>query len=99
MEAAVNLRYWVDLSQDERSDLSALTSGGKHAARRVKRAQILLAADAGAPDETIAANVAIGLSTVTRMDYEYRRNSCPGLDPGVPPTCSSLSMFMAAGAR
>jgi len=53
-EAGMNVRYRVELSQVERSDLKALLSGGKHASRKLKRAQILLAADAGAGDEEIA---------------------------------------------
>ena len=40
-----------NLTQAERDELTALLSGGKHAARKLKRAQILLAADAGASDE------------------------------------------------
>ena len=44
----MNVRYRVELSQAERDELTALLSGGKHAVRKLKRAQILLAADAGA---------------------------------------------------
>ena len=40
----MNVRYRVALSQDERDELSALLSAGKHAARRLKRAQVLLGA-------------------------------------------------------
>jgi hypothetical protein len=47
----MNVRYRVDLSQIERTELKALLSSGKHASRKLKRAQILLAADAGAGDE------------------------------------------------
>ena len=50
----MNIRYRVELSEAERGELRAMLSGGKHAARKLKRAQILLAADAGVPDETIA---------------------------------------------
>jgi hypothetical protein len=50
----MNVRYRVELSQAERAELGMLLSGGKHAARKLKRAQILLAADAGACDEEIA---------------------------------------------
>jgi hypothetical protein len=42
----VNIRYRVELSQAERDELKGLLSGGRHAARKLKRAQILLAADA-----------------------------------------------------
>ena len=34
----MNLRYRVELSQTERAELTALLSGGKHAARKLKRA-------------------------------------------------------------
>ena len=56
----MNVRYRVDLSQAERDQLSALLSGGTHASRRLKRAQILLAADAGVSDDDIAASIAVG---------------------------------------
>jgi transposase len=67
----MNVRYRVELSQDERDELSALLSGGKHAARKLKRAQILLAADAGASDEDIAISVAVGGSTVYRTKRRF----------------------------
>ena len=35
----MNVRYRVELSQAERGELTALLSGGKHAARKLKRAQ------------------------------------------------------------
>jgi hypothetical protein len=40
----MNVRYRVDLTQYERNQLGALLSGGKHPSRKLKRAQILLAA-------------------------------------------------------
>ncbi len=40
----MNIRYRVELSQSECDQLTALLSGGKHPARKLKRAQILLAA-------------------------------------------------------
>lgn len=43
----MNVRYQVELSQAERVELKARFSGGKHASRKLKRAQILLTADAG----------------------------------------------------
>src|SRR6202790_695960 len=67
----MNVRYRVELSQDERDELSDLLSGGKHAARKLKRAQILLAADAGASDEDIAISVAVGGSTVYRTKRRF----------------------------
>jgi hypothetical protein len=47
----MNVRYQVTLTQYERNELGALLSGGQQAARKLKRAQILLAADAGVSDE------------------------------------------------
>jgi transposase len=67
----MNLRYRVELSQAERDELKALLSGGRHAVRKVKRAQILLAADAGASDEEIATSLGVGGSTVYRTKRRF----------------------------
>src|SRR6266704_5161738 len=67
----MNLRYQVELSQSERDDLVSLLSGGRHAARRLKRAQILLAADAGMSDEAIAAALAVSGSTIYRTKRRF----------------------------
>jgi transposase len=69
--SAMNIRYRVELSEAERAQLTALLSGGKHAARKLKRAQILLAADAGVGDEAIAASVSVGGSTVYRTKRRF----------------------------
>ena len=71
----MNLRYRVELSQTERAELTALLSGGKHAARKLKRAQVLLAADAGAGDEEIARSVGVGGSTVSRTKRRFSASS------------------------
>src|SRR5689334_3209094 len=68
---AMNVRYRVELHQEERDQLARMLSGGKHAARKLKRAQILLAADAGESDEAIAANVSVGGSTVYRTKRRF----------------------------
>jgi hypothetical protein len=67
----MNIRHRVELSQTERADLIALRAGGKHAARKLKRAQILLAADAGVSDEAIAKSVGVGGSTVYRTKRRF----------------------------
>jgi Homeodomain-like domain len=67
----MNVRYRVELSQIERTELRALLSGGKHASRKLKRAQILLAADAGAGDEEIARSVGVSGSTVYRTKRRF----------------------------
>src|SRR5260221_3953795 len=67
----MNVRYRIELSQAERDQLDGLLSGGKHAARKLKRAQILLAADAGVGDEQIATSVGVGGSTVNRHEGRF----------------------------
>ncbi len=49
----------------------SLVLGGKGAFRRLKRAQILLAADKGATDQGIARNVSVGTSTVYRTKQRF----------------------------
>ena len=70
----MNIRYRVDLSEAERVELEALLRGGRHAARKLKRAQILLAADARMPDDAIAQSLRVGGSTV----YRTRRHFVEG---------------------
>jgi len=67
----MNVRYRVELSQEERDQLKALLCGGKHAARKLKRAQILLAADAGASDEKVVRTVGASGSTVSRTKRRF----------------------------
>src|SRR3954454_7247411 len=70
----MTIRYRVDLNEAEHSQLAALLNGGTHAVRKIKRAQILLAADAGASDEVIASPVSVGVSTI----YRTRRRCVEG---------------------
>ena len=74
----MNVRYRVELSQAERDELTRMLSGGKHAARKLKRAQILLAADAGVPDEVIAKSVGVGGSTVYRTKRRFVEGNLEG---------------------
>jgi len=67
----MTIRYRVDLSEAERAELEALLRGGRHAARKLKRAQILLAADAGMPDDTMAQSLGVGSSTVYRTKRRF----------------------------
>jgi len=70
-EARMNVRYRVELSQLEREELTALVSGGSHPARKIKRAQILLAANAGASDDDIATSVHASGSTIYRTKQRF----------------------------
>ena len=74
----MNIRYRVELSVAERSELQGMLSGGKCSARKLKRAKILLAADAGVPDEVIAMSVAVGGSTVYRTKRRFVEGDLEG---------------------
>ena len=65
-EARMNIKYHVELSQEERDRLETLLSGGRHSARRLKRAQILLAADDSVTDDVIASTLKVSASTIYR---------------------------------
>lgn len=67
----MNIRYRVALTPEERDQLERFVSGGKGAVRKLKRAQILLAADDGKTDETIASTVHVGTSTVYRIKQRF----------------------------
>jgi transposase len=64
-------RYLVELTDGERATLTALTRKGKVAARRLKRAQILLAAADGTTDEVIAATIQCSVATVERTRKRF----------------------------
>jgi transposase len=67
----MNVRYRVTLETSERAQLATMVLGGKGAYRRLKRAQILLAADSGIADNVIARNVSVGTSTVYRTKQRF----------------------------
>ena len=62
----MNIRYRVDLMAEERDELGRLLSAGKCAARRLKRAQILLAAADGVSDQEIERTIGASGSTIYR---------------------------------
>lgn len=67
----MNVRYRITLTPEERVELRNLVQAGKGPVRRLKRAQILLAAAEGSSDETIAANISVGTSTVYRTKRRF----------------------------
>jgi transposase len=76
----MHIRYRVTLTSDERHHLHALTHGGQGAVRRIKRAQILLAADgtAKASDEMIARHLGSSTSTVYRTRQRFVEEGLEG---------------------
>ncbi len=72
--------YIVELEQAEREQLEGMLKKGKWSARKLKRAQILLAADAGQKDEQIAATLRVHVHTVERT---RKRFMLGGLEKGL----------------
>jgi poly-gamma-glutamate capsule biosynthesis protein CapA/YwtB (metallophosphatase superfamily) len=86
-------KYVVKLSAEERERLTALLRGGKHPARKLTRARILLKADAGEAgegwsDSEIAAALDTGLATVARVRQQLVE---AGLDAVLTPKRSPAS--------
>jgi transposase len=67
----MNIRYRVTLTSEERSQLLGMVQGGKASVRKLKRAQVLLAADQRSTDEEVARNVGVGTSTVYRTKQRF----------------------------
>src|SRR5476649_1440120 len=67
----MNIKFRIELSQSERDQLDALLSGGRHATRKIKRAQILVAANDGLSDEQIAATLKVSGSTIYRTKRRF----------------------------
>src|SRR5215216_6661012 len=104
-EAVMNIRYRVELSEAERTELQVMLSSGRHAVRRVKRAQILLATDAGQSDEAIATSVAVSASTVRCTKRRFvegnlERGGQLGTraQRGAPAGCSAQALGPGGGA-
>ncbi len=64
-------KYIVDLTEDERSRLLDLISKGKPAARKVKRANILLLADQDITDQEIAEMLHSSIPTIERTRKKF----------------------------
>jgi transposase len=64
-------KYRVTLTDEERTDLLALTKKERLAARKLTRAHIVLAAHDGIRDETIAQTLHVSLATVHRIRERF----------------------------
>ncbi len=65
------VRYRVTLTADERDELRRFVLTRKRAFRRLKRAQFVLASEAGSLDHAIAKNGSVGTSTVYRTKRRF----------------------------
>lgn len=64
-------KYIIDLSDEERATLLKLISQGTPSARKVTRARILLQADEGQSDATIAKTLNSSVSTVEQIRQRF----------------------------
>jgi len=68
----MNIKYRVELSQEERDYLQELTGTGKRSAREVKRARILLMADTRRyADKEISDVLNVGTATIYRTKKQF----------------------------
>jgi transposase len=70
--------YIVDLTEEERAHLLDFIKSGKHSARKLNRARILLLADEGKADSKIAAALHTGPSTVQRTRQRFVEGNLEG---------------------
>ena len=100
-QAAVK-RYVVTLSGEERTRLEALIRTGKHAARKLLRARILLKADASEAgeawtDSQVAAALETSLMTVARVRHQLVEEGVDGvLTPKRSPNSARRRIFDGA---
>ena len=67
--------YVVDLTKEERTFLLQLIKSGKHSARKINRARILLLANEGRMDREIAEALHTSVSTVQRTRQRFVEGS------------------------
>ena len=67
----MNKKYIVDLQEEERQDLIRIIRSGKHSARKIRWAHVLLKADAGWKDQKISEALDISLPTVQRIRQRF----------------------------
>ena len=68
-------KYIIRLTEEERQELISITRRGKHAARKIIHAKVILEADESSglrkTDKEIASNLGIGASTVERIRVQF----------------------------
>lgn len=74
--------YHVNLTAEEREELVRLTTTGRHAARKVAHARILLKADEGLLDAEIVEHLNVDVRTVERV---RKRCALEGIDAALNP--------------
>ncbi len=70
--------YIVDLAKEERTHLLDYIKSGKHSARKLNRARILLLADEGKADGEVAEALHTGTATVQRTRQRFVEGNLEG---------------------
>lgn len=65
------IKYRVDLTDEERSQLQVMVRKGTSGARTLTRARILLKADEGWHDDEVARALDVGIATVARVRQRF----------------------------
>ena len=95
-------KYIVTLSAEEQEQLRAMLRGGKHAARKLLRARILLKADVSEADDAwtddrIAESLDTSLKTVARVRRQFVEEGVEGvLTPKRSPNSARARIFDGA---
>ena len=67
----MNKKYVVDLTEQERKELHRIIGTGRHSARRIRWAHVLLKADAGWTDDKISEAFVVSAPTVQRIRQRF----------------------------
>jgi transposase len=67
----MNKKYIVDLEEDQRRFLQRIIRSGKHSARKIRWAHVLLKANGGWKDEKISEALDVSLPTVQRIRQRF----------------------------
>jgi len=77
-------KYCVQLTKEESTELHNLCSKGRHSARKIRKANILLQAAEGRTDDEIAQILNVGYATIQRTrrrfvegNLKYALDDCP----------------------
>ena len=90
LDNAMNIRYVVELSEEERNELTNLVSKGKASARMLKRANVLLMSDRRKyQDKDISRALNVGTATIYRTKKSFVEEGLTqalneGARPGMP---------------
>ena len=90
-DAIIRRKYSVRLTPEERADLARLTSTGRHAARTLTHARVLLQTDSGPDgpgwsDEPIRAALGVSESTIARIRRAFVERGMEGALHRQPPS-------------